>query len=382
MAPVLAETRCCIAASYEAKDFGVKTGTGLREARQLCPELVVVEARPSEYVRLHHEVVGAVESCIHVEEVLSIDEMWAWLPYNWREPEFVETLGRRIKMTVAHRCSPVIKVSIGAAPNRYLAKIASKLDKPDGLRILRHSDLPEALYGLELTDLTGISRSMELRLHAAGIHTVEELCAAPKEVLRGVWRGLLGERMWLQLRGEEVPDPPTTRKSLGHSHVLPPALRTPEKAWPVLCKLTHKACERLRSLGLMCGEIVVQVGFRDGERYGPELRVAQTHSTLEILNWVRHLWKAIPRRRAEIVQVGMVLQRLTQAAGHTPDLFSNPVKEEKLRRLDQALDSLRVRYGRDVVHLGIVHEARDSAPMRISFGHVPEVGLEGDRLES
>lgn len=381
VAPVLAESSCCIAASYEAKAYGVKTGTGIREARALCPELVVVEAQPPEYVRLHHEIVAAVESCIHVESVLSIDEMWCWLPKNWREREFVLDLGRKIKRTVAFHVSPVITVSVGAAPNRFLAKMASKMRKPDGLFVIEEADLPDALHELDLTDLTGISRSMELRLHAAGIHDVAALCAAPKAVLRGVWGGVVGERYWHLLRGEEVPDPPTSRRSLGHSHVLPPDLRTPGKAWPVVCKLAHKACERLRAMGLMCGGIALDVGFRDGERFRPELRIAATDSTLEVLRWLRRLWGEMPRHRAELVQVGLVLSRFGQAATHTPDLFADPVREKRLRRLDEAIDSLRVRYGRDAVHFGSVNEVAAAAPMRISFGHVPDVGLEGDRKE-
>ena len=78
----MAETSCCIAASYEAKAFGVKTGTGIREARALCPAIRIVESKPAEYIRIHHLLIEAVEDCIHVEEVLSIDEMWAWLPLN------------------------------------------------------------------------------------------------------------------------------------------------------------------------------------------------------------------------------------------------------------------------------------------------------------
>jgi DNA polymerase IV len=135
VAPVMAESSCCIAASYEAKAFGVKTGTRISDARLLCPGIVIVEAKPPEYIRYHHQIIAAVEDCIHVEAVLSIDEMWAWLPYNLREPETVEAIGRRIKDTVARDVSPVIKVSVGAGPNRYLAKTASKIKKPDWIRI-------------------------------------------------------------------------------------------------------------------------------------------------------------------------------------------------------------------------------------------------------
>ena len=180
VAPVMAESSCCIAASYEAKAFGVKTGTRISDARILCPGIAIVESKPAEYIRHHHRIVEAVEDCIHVEAVLSIDEMWAWLPRTVREPSVVEAIGRKIKETVACEVSPFIKVSVGAGPNKFLAKMASKMRKPDGLFIIESHELPAILHELNLRDLTGIARSMETRLHAAGIHTVERLCAASK----------------------------------------------------------------------------------------------------------------------------------------------------------------------------------------------------------
>lgn len=168
VAPVMAETSCCIAASYEAKHYGVKTGTRISDARLMCPGIEIVNSQPAEYVKVHHKVIEAVEDCIHVEDVLSIDEMWAWLPYNWRDPGFVHDLGIKIKRSVLKTVGEEVKVSIGAAPNRYLAKMASKMRKPDGLFIIEDADLPQVLHELELRDFTGIARSMEARLHTAG----------------------------------------------------------------------------------------------------------------------------------------------------------------------------------------------------------------------
>jgi DNA polymerase-4 len=96
---------------------------------------------------------------------------------------------------------------------------------------------------------------METRLHAAGIHNVETLCAVPKAVLHDAWGGVMGDRLWHLLRGDEIPDLVTSRKSLGHSHVLPPDSKSPERAWPVHCKLLHRACGRLRSEGRLAGSI-------------------------------------------------------------------------------------------------------------------------------
>ena len=389
VAPVMAESSCCIAASYEAKAFGVKTGTRISEARVLCPGIAIVEAKPAEYVRYHHRIIAAVEDCIHVEAVLSIDEMWAWLPYNLREPSTVEAIGRRIKETVARDVSPVIKVSIGAGPNKYLAKIASKMRKPDGLFIIEHHQLPDILHPLNLRDLTGIGSRTEERLHAAGIRTVESLCAAGKPELHRAWGGVLGDRLWHLLRGDEIPDVETARKSLGHSHVLPPDSRTPDRAWPVLCKLLHKACERLRAEQLLTGSLVLQLDFVRGPSWSADAHTVETDSTLALMHLMERLWHDRPEPGCLILKVGVVLTRLCEPGNITPQLFQDGDANDcarigtatdaaKHQRLDTALDKLRARHGRKVIYFGSVQESRDEAPMRISFTHIPDAELEGD----
>jgi len=386
VAPVMAETSCCIAASYEAKHYGVKTGTRISDARLMCPGIEIVPARPSEYIKVHHRVIEAVEDCIHVEAVLSIDEMWAWLPYNWRDPDFVLDLGRRIKESVTDKVGDEVKVSIGAAPNRYLAKMASKMRKPDGLFIIQAHDLPGILHELELRDFTGIAKSMEARLHASGIHNVRELCAANKKRLRGVWGGILGDRLWHLLRGDEVPEIVSARKSLGHSHVLPPDSRTSDRAWSILCKLLHKACERLRSHGLLTGCLTVHLSFLREGAWQPEIRFPESDSTFFLMRILQRVWRDRPDPHAKLIQVGVTLSHLVDENNHTPDLFSGMVADAmaaydgKQKRLDAAIDKLRARYGRQVVYFGSVQDSRQDAPMRISFTHIPDLKLEGDDL--
>ncbi len=389
VAPVMAETSSCIAASYEAKAYGVKTGTRISDARVMCPGIAIVESRPAEYIRFHHQIIAAVEDCIHVEAVLSIDEMWAWLPLNLREVSVVRGIAEKIKSTIAREVSPVIKVSIGVGPNRYLAKTASKMRKPDGLFFIEHRDLPEVLYELGLRDFNGIARNMEVRMHAAGIHTVQKLCTAPKELLHQAWGGVMGDRFWHLIRGEEIPDIVSAKKSIGHSHVLPPDFRDPNKAWPILCKLLHKACERLRSHGMLTGALTMHLSFFRGERWTPTMRFPETDSTIQLIHLLGKIWRDRPDARAHLIQVAVTLTHLVERNNFTPELFATliaeddaeteiPQTKEKHQRLDATLDKLRARYGRDAVYLGSVQDARDSAPMRISFTHIPNPSLEED----
>lgn len=229
--PVMAETTCCIAASYEAKKFGVKTGTRVSGARKLCRGIRIVEARPAVYVDYHHRLVEAVESCIHVDRVLSIDEMLCELTGTMQQCERATALATQIKETIAKTVGTELRCSIGIAPNPFLAKTASEIQKPDGCVVIDTTDLPHCLFSLDLRDLCGVGRAMEKRLRQHGISTIGDLYKATKLKLRKAWGGVEGERMYERLRGELVYTPPTKRATLGHSHVLPLELRTDEAAY-------------------------------------------------------------------------------------------------------------------------------------------------------
>jgi len=376
VAPVMAATSCCIAASYEAKAFGVKTGTGVREAHQLCPGITIVPARPDEYVRHHHRLIAAVEECIHVETVLSIDEMWCWLPYNLRQPHQILAIAENIKATIARTVSSHITCSIGVSTNRWLAKMASKMRKPNGMMILSDSDMPEAFHELKLRDIHGVGRSMELRLHANGIHSVAELCAASRQTLHGIWGGIGGDRFWLNLHGFDVPEVETSRQSIGHSHVLAPDKRTPDKALPILHKLTQKAATRLRAYEMLAGSLSIYLKYFNRPGWKAELHFEASADSLLFAKVVQRLWSQRPDPGESVLQVSMVLGRLIERSNHTPSLFA---REDAARlRLNDAMDTIRSKYGRKAIHLGCDHDTLDAAPMRISFTHIPDLELEND----
>jgi len=202
--PVMAETSCCIAASREAKRSGVKTGTGVMDARRLCPEIVFVQARPRVYVEMHHRLMDVVDSIIAVSEVLSIDEVACDLTGSWRRESVVRELALTVKTKLRNHVGEVLTCSIGVGPNRFLAKTASNMQKPDGLVVIKPEDLPDCLFRLKLNDLNGIAGAMLERLERHGIYTVEALCRADRAHLRRVWGGVEGERMYARLRGEDV----------------------------------------------------------------------------------------------------------------------------------------------------------------------------------
>ena len=259
--PMMTDSTCCIAASYEAKKYGIRTGTLVSEANKICPGLQLVETHHRLYIQYHDQLVKAVESCVHVDQVMSIDEMVCSLMGKQKIRENAIELALQIKKTIAEKVGEYLKCSIGIAPNRFLAKTATDMQKPDGLVVIEEKDLPHCLYNLKLSDLTGIGRRMEVRLKRHGIYTVKMLCNLPKSRLKEVWGGIEGERMYAQLRGEDVKRPPTHRQTIGHSHVLPPKERSKDDAFAVMNRLLQKAAMRMRFLGYVTGALSMGVRF-------------------------------------------------------------------------------------------------------------------------
>jgi DNA polymerase-4 len=373
--PVMAKTTCCIAASYEAKRFGVKTGTRVLDARNLCRSIQFIEARPAVYVEYHHKLVEAVESCIHVESVLSIDEMLCELTGSLQQYENAVILARRIKKAIANRVGTELRCSIGIAPNPFLAKTASEMHKPNGFVIIDTSDLPSCLFSLNLRDLCGIGEAMENRLRQHGIRTVEDLCNASKFRLRKVWGGIEGERMYARLRGERVYTPPTRRATVGHSHVLPPELRSDQDAFSVLHKLLQKAAMRLRNYGLVAGAISIKLKYTEGWSWDDKISFDPTNDTLKFLHVLETLWDRRHKMEVTPMMVAATLFNLIDEKSCSLSLFKDDISRDYL---NVVIDRINLRYGKNTVYFGGAQSGLRAAPMRIAFNHIPDIKIEND----
>ena len=152
----------------------------------------------------------------------------------------------------------------------------------------------------------------------------------------------------------------------------------------MLCKLLHKACERLRSHGLLAGSLTMQLAFLRGVSWASETRCEETDSTVALMHLLNRMWRDRPEPGCQLLQVGVLLTRLCEHGNFTPPLFQTvadtmaALDKEKHQRLDATLDKLRARYGRRVVYYGGVQESREDAQMRISFTHIPDLEVEKD----
>ncbi len=374
VAPMLAETTCCIAASYEAKRYGIKTGTLVQDARLLCPGLEVVEARPKEYIRIHHQILRAVDTVLPVEAVLSIDELVCKLMGREQEPAEALRLGEQVKQAIYRHVGEQLRCSVGLGPNRFLAKVAAEMHKPDGLTLLRLADLPHRLYPLALRDLPGIGPGMEQRLFKHGVTTVEQLYQLSVLQLSQVWGSRVhGFAWWHRLRGADLPETPTRRRSLSHSHVLPPVFRSEAGARAVLSRLVHRAAARLRHEGYWAGSVALFVRFLDGgakRKWDSFMRIQPSQDTLTLLRVALRLWEQKPEGTP--FKVGIALGSLIPEQELGWPLFES---DQKLMRLAQAMDRANGKYGPQALYFLGMHRTEQSAVTRIAFNRIPDLDL-------
>lgn len=372
--PVLADTTSAIAASYEAKRCGVQTGTLIAEAKRLCPDLILVKAQHRAYVEYHHRLVEVVESVIHVDHVMSIDEMACSLIGSMCNREKAVAIAMKVKSAIAEGVGSELRCSIGIAPNDFLAKTASDMKKPDGLIVIELDQLPDILFTLELRDLVGIGPRMYNRLFKHGIYSVKSLCTASVEQLRLVWGGIEGERMWLRLRGEHVPYIETHTSSISHSHVLPPDLRSRQGADGVLHRLLQKAATRMRSNGLVTGHIAIKISFREGFKWKHDLEITPTQDSIQLTAILSKVLAERPYEDATPLKVAVELTKLNDLESLTLPMFANtgPARD----KLNNYLDKLNSKYGKNTVYVGTAWNALNSSPLRIAFNHIPDIEKE------
>lgn len=374
VAAVDAESTCCVAASGEAKRLGVKTGTPIHLARRMVPGLAVVIADTERYVTYHRRLIEAIDTVLPIWKVRSIDEFECRLMGDEREPDRAAELAGQIKRAVRRRVGVCLTSSIGIAPNRVLAKLGSDMMKPDGLVIIQQHQLPGRLHGLEMQAFAGIGPRIDARLRRFGIRGVADLCARSESELVEAWGSIVGAQWWRWLRGLEVHEPPTIRRTIGHEHVLAPTLRNEADARAVMVKLIHKAAARARAHALLAGAVRVSALSLDGSWWEADGRCEPpTFDTLELVRRAGELWSARasdPLMRGRPIKIAVRLSELEPAASATLPLFPGP---RPTPALSEAIDKVNAKFGRGSIRTLSATAADHAAPTRIAFGHIPSM---------
>ncbi|WP_306250135.1 hypothetical protein [Parvularcula sp. IMCC14364] len=301
--PLKSEHTSAIAASYEARKFGINRGTSVREARQLCPGIIIRHARHDRYVQVHKKLKEEVERHLPITKVYSIDEWACRLAPSETARGPALAIGRQVQQGILENIGPSMRSSIGLAPSRLLAKLAAESHKPDGLTALESSDLPHTLEDIRLSKIPGIGPGILKRLERAGVTDFMGVWNLQPKQARRIWGSVQGERFWYSLHGHEVYEDDAPQKSMiGHSRVLGGEHETAAGARIVVTALLMKAASRLRHYDRFAGALTVNIRMRAGRhgpggRWGGTRRFALSQDTYGFLDAVDDLWRGLEQQR-------------------------------------------------------------------------------------
>lgn len=330
-------------ASYEARRYGVKTGMNKYEAKRLCPPLIFVAGNNRKYIDTSERIIGIIKKFSPVVEVYSVDEAFVDISGTaglFGSPEGVaRALKGRIKEGLGLTCS------VGIAGNKLLAKLASNMEKPDGLVVIRQGDEAGLLADLPVGELWGIGGRLTAHLGAMGIKTCGELGRAPAGILRKRF-GIIGEGLKLMGRGV-YPDPvkapglEDVAKSVGHSMTLPEDISGTYMIKKYLLKLSEMVGARARAHGLMGRKVSLTLRYPDFFTFTRQRTLSQpTNDTHVIYDKAVEILSSI-RLRAALRLIGVSIGGITGGARQMP-LFEVELRRS---RLLSAIDSINGRFG-------------------------------------
>jgi DNA polymerase-4 len=363
---LLSDSTCAIAASYEAKLKGIKTGTKIYEAKKLCPELICIPCRHKLYVEYHTRIFAEVNKLLCIDYVCSIDEGAGRLTGKYQQEEEATLLAQAIKQNVGD----YITCSIGIAPSKYLAKIAAEMKKPDGLSIIKPEDIPTKLFDLSLRDITGIGHRMLKRLYLANIDTVEKLYGCSSGHLQTIWGSIYGKKCWYLLRGYELSEYAVKNRVIGHSRILAPEIRNVNAARDVATELVMKAAKRLRDKALYSTCINLYIRTTNRVVYKSSAKISPACDNATILKQLLNIWDRLSEQNKinNIHQVAVSLAGLIEKPRQLT--FDEIGIITKKHGVSVAMDNINNKYGKSVINLGIRSAVKEDP---IAFAHIPGV---------
>ena len=336
------------AASYEARKYGVHAGMPIWEARQKCPQGIFVTSQINKYLEASKKFFQICSNYTPLIEPLSIDEVF--LDVSGCESLFgsSETIGRKIKERVYQELE--LKVSVGIAENKFLAKIATNLGKPNGFYIIPLKDIQKIVYPLPISALWGIGKKTEELLKKSGIYLVEQLARMPDSILENLL-GKNGKKIKLLAQGiDKSPvTPPSTAKSIGKETTYSTNIIEKEKLIKELLKLSQLVAYNVRKKGYKGRTITLKVRFQNFTTFNRSKTLENpTHLDDIIFKTVVELLDKVRHKKGGIRLLGIKLSNLTLGNEKKQLKFlrdEEDKKGDKLEQLTQSLDKIREKFG-------------------------------------
>jgi DNA polymerase-4 len=350
------------AASYEARPFGVHSAMPMSAARRLCPQAAFLPPRMGYYARVSQQLRDIFLAFTPLVEPLSLDE--AFLDVRGCEGLFghAPQIARQIKGRI--QAETGLTASVGVAPNKFLAKLASDLGKPDGLVVVPAGGAAAFLGPLPVGRVWGVGAKAEGRLHALGVRTVGQLAALPEKALVGHF-GELGRHLWRLARGEDgravVPDAAAKSVSTETTFARDIGDREALRSW--LLGLTDHLAGRLRHAGLRARTVEVKVRSSDFRTRQRAQALGRASNATDVL-WQaarRLLDRGLTDDVLPVRLLGVGASRLTREGVVQGDLFDGGRRKQEA--LDQTIDAIRGQFGGAAIRRGsLLDRGPDRAP--------------------
>lgn len=332
--------------SYEARKFGVRSAMPAAQARRLCPQGVYMPVRMVRYQEISRQVLAILSQYTPLMEPLSIDE--AFLDVSGTASLFgsPEQIGRQIKARV--RTELGLTISVGISYNKYLAKLASDLGKPDGLFIIPFDQALEILKPLPVTRLWGVGEKAGQALHRLGMQTIGDIQILPPGWLQERL-GSSGQHYWELARGMDLRqvELDQERKSLGREATFPEDEADMETLHILLNRFSAELCHKLRKDKLVCSTVTVKIRYSGFKTINRSKTIPPGHSDLVIGQVAGEILRQAYQGDPPLRLLGLSLGKLSKVGDcEQASLFE---AEDQNRSLDQLMDNLRQRFGPETI---------------------------------
>ena len=332
-----------ITASYEARAFGVKTGMKLRDAKQLCPDIIQAPSRPERYAGASTVIMKSLQNITPDIELYSVDEAFLDLTRCQGLYDGPEHIGRLIKRAISEASG--LTCSVGISGDKTTAKFAAKLKKPDGLTVITPWEAEARLADEPVTELSGISNGIGGFLAKYGVHKCGDMKKLPISILAQRF-GNPGRRIWLMAQGKD-PEPLTTTvkdpKSIGHGKVMPPGSRGQDILLTYFQHMAEKVGVRLRRFGYQSAYFFIGVKTRERGYIATKIKLDHPTDDGRLIYKLCQAFVVSNYDRETCRQVQIIA--MNPVSSVQLELFADNGMKQKRSNLNEAVDAINTRYG-------------------------------------
>jgi DNA polymerase IV len=362
-----------IASSYEAKRLGIKL-MRIRDAREIYRDIIILAPDPEKYFDAHRRFKEVLQKYTSSVEPASIDEFIVDFRGSpaVRKGQSLVDVGYQIKKDIKKSLGNYVTVNVGIAPNRFLAKIAAGMDKPDGLDILKAEDIWNVYGQMDLLDLPGINTQYRARLQLAGINNPLDFLEAPMfKLKKEVFKSVVGYYWYLRLRGYEIDSEKFKVKSFGNDYAVGNKTGDPGEVSRLIMKLCEKTGRRLRKHDYQGQGVSLWLSFENGQWWGKSKKTsAPVYSTQEIYLSCMRMLKHF-EYPARVTHIHLAVFNVIPVTPLQLGLFDGTRLDT--RSLARATDKINNKYGEFTAIPATMANMEQIIIKRVPFGSVRDI---------